>query len=57
VSEYYIAEDISSIYEGMTIAVDYEDWELFRKINRAQMPVLLIYLAKQVDLKKLGLTH
>jgi len=51
-SEYYIAEDISSVYEGMTIAVDYEDWELFRKINRAQMAVLLIYLAKQVDLKK-----
>ena len=55
VSEYYIAQDISAVYEGMVIAVDYEDWEdweLFRRINRAQMAILLIYLAKQVNLKK-----
>jgi IS4 transposase len=52
VSEYYIAQDIAAVYEGMVIAVDYEDWEIFRQINRAQMAILLIYLAKQVDLKK-----
>jgi hypothetical protein len=52
VSEYYIAQDISAVYEGMVIAVDYEDWELFCRINRAQMAILLIYLAKQVNLKK-----
>jgi hypothetical protein len=52
VSEYYIAQDIAAVYEGMVIAVDDEDWELFRQINRAQMAILLIYLAKQVNLKK-----
>ena len=52
VSEYYIAQDIAAVYEGMVIAVDDGDWELFRQVNRAQMAVLLIYLAKQVNLKK-----
>jgi hypothetical protein len=52
VSEYYIAKEIASVYDGMEIAVDYEDWRLFRHINRAQMVVLLIYLAKQVNLKR-----
>ena len=28
------------------------DWEFFRRVNRAQMAVTLIYLAKQVNLKK-----
>ena len=36
----------------MVIAVDYEDWAIFRVVNRAEMAVLLIYLAKQIDLKK-----
>lgn len=52
VSEYYISSEISAIYEGMIIAVDYNDWEFFRKVNRAQMAVILIYLAEQVNLKK-----
>lgn len=53
VSEYYIADDIKSVYSGMVIAVDYEDWAIFRVINCEEMAILLIYLAKQVDLKKL----
>jgi IS4 transposase len=53
VSEYYIADDIKAVYSGMVIAVDYEDWAIFRVVNRAGMALLLIYLAKQVDLKKL----
>jgi IS4 transposase len=52
VSEYYIADDINSIYEGMDIAVDDNAWNIFRSLNCAQMAVLLIYLAQQVDLKK-----
>jgi hypothetical protein len=52
VSEYYIADDIKAVYDGMVIAVDYDDWAIFRVVNRAEMALLLIYLAKQVDLKK-----
>ena len=52
VSEYYIASEIGAVYEGMVIAVDYDDWEFFRQVNRAQMAVILIYLAEQVNLKK-----
>ncbi|MCK5871844.1 MAG: transposase [Methylococcales bacterium] len=52
VSEYYIASEITAVYEGMVIAVDNNDWEFFRRVNRAQMAVILIYLAEQVNLKK-----
>ncbi|MBK8534650.1 MAG: transposase [Candidatus Competibacteraceae bacterium] len=52
VSEYYIAEDISTVYEGMIIAVDDDEWNRFRHLSDAAMIVLLIYLAKQVNLKK-----
>jgi IS4 transposase len=52
VSEYYIADDIKAVYDGMVIAVDYDDWAIFRVVNRAEMALLLIYLAKQVDLKR-----
>ncbi len=52
VSEYYIADDIKAVYSGMVIAVNYDDWAIFRLVNRTEMVVLLIYLAKQVDLKK-----
>ena len=52
VSEYYIAEDISAVYEGMIIAVNDDEWNRFRHLSCAEMIVLLIYLAKQVNLKK-----
>jgi len=53
VSEYYIAEDISAVYEGMIIAVNDDEWNRFRHLSCAEMIVLLIYLAKQVNLKNL----
>ncbi|MBK8537872.1 MAG: transposase [Candidatus Competibacteraceae bacterium] len=52
VSEYYIAEDISTVYEGMIISVDDDEWNRFRHLGDSEMIVLLIYLAKQVNLKK-----
>jgi hypothetical protein len=52
VSEYYIAEEIATVYEGMMIAVDSNDWDMFRYANKEQMALLLIYLAKQVNLEK-----
>ncbi|MBK8538086.1 MAG: hypothetical protein IPL59_25155 [Candidatus Competibacteraceae bacterium] len=57
VSEYYIAEDISTVYEGMIIAVDDDEWNRFRHLGDSEMIVLLIYLAKQVNLKKFNSVH
>jgi len=52
VSEYYIAQDISAVYEGMIIAVDYREWNIFRNIRCAEMTVLLMLLANQINLKR-----
>jgi hypothetical protein len=53
VSEYYIASDIRAIYSGMVIAVDYEDWSVFREATIAQMAVLLVDLARACKLEKM----
>ena len=53
VSEYYIASDIRAIYSGMVIAVDYEDWFVFREATIAQMAVLLVDLARTCNMLKL----
>lgn len=52
VSEYYIADDISTVHEGMMIAVDEDDWSVFRDADLPYMAFLLVHLAEQVDLKK-----
>jgi hypothetical protein len=52
-SEYYIASDIRAIYSGMVIAVDYEDWSIFRDATIAQIAILLIDLARTCNLVKL----
>jgi putative colanic acid biosynthesis UDP-glucose lipid carrier transferase len=53
VSEYYIASDIRAIYSGMVIAVNYEDWSIFRDVTIAQMAILLVDLAHTCNLAKL----
>ncbi|MBK8753920.1 MAG: hypothetical protein IPL99_20725 [Candidatus Competibacteraceae bacterium] len=53
-SEYYIVEDISTVYEGMIIAVDDDEWNRFRHLSDAAMiGFLLIYLAKTSQFKNL----
>ncbi len=51
ISEYYIAQDISAVYDGMIIAVDYKEWGIFRNIRCAEMTVLLMLLSKQINLR------
>lgn len=53
VSEYYIAATVRSNYSGMLIAVDYQEWDIFRKASVAQMALLLLDLARGCDLSKL----
>ncbi len=51
-SEYYIASEIKAVYEGIIIAINYDDWWFSRRENRAQIAVILIHFAEQVNLKK-----
>ena len=53
VSEYYIASNVRSTYSGMLIAVDYQEWEVFRHATVAEMTSLLLHLASACDLSKL----
>ena len=53
VSEYYTAQEISGVYEGMIIAADYKEWDIFRNIRCAEMTVLLMLLARQINLRHL----
>lgn len=52
VSEYYIAEEISTTYNGMIIGVPDEQWHFFRDRTVSQVGVLLIELAFWIDLSK-----
>ena len=53
VSKYYTAQEISAVYEGMIIAVDYKEWDIFRNISCAEMTGLLMLLARQINLRHL----
>lgn len=52
VSEYYIAEEISTTCTGMVIAVPDEEWGVFRKGTVYEVAVLLVELASRMDLSK-----
>ena len=52
VSEYYIAEEISSTYNGMLIAVPEQQWNIFRQASCSEMATLLLGLASRIDLLK-----
>ena len=50
VSGYYLADEISATYRGMMIAVDAEQWVIFRQLTPAQLVQLLRKLARKVKL-------
>ncbi len=50
VSGYYLADEISATYRGMMIAIEAEEWEIFRKLTQAQLVQLLRKLAKKMKL-------
>ena len=51
-SGYYLADEISSVYQGMFIAIPEEYWVEFRKILTAQLIKLLKMLSKKVKLSR-----
>lgn len=51
-SGYYLADEISSVYQGMLIAISEEYWVEFRKLSTAQLIKLLKMLSKKVKLSR-----
>lgn len=52
ISDYYIAEEISTTCNGMSIAVSEEDWVVFTKGSVSEVSSALLYLAKKINLSK-----
>ena len=52
VSDYYIAEEVSTISGGMSIAVPEIEWGVFRDGIISEVVELLLYLTRNIDLKK-----
>jgi hypothetical protein len=52
VSEYYIAQEIETTTDGMSIAISENEWTLFTQVSSAELASLLLYIASYVDLKK-----
>ena len=50
VSGYYLADEISGTHRGMMIAIDAEQWVIFRQLTLAQLVQLLRKLARKVKL-------
>jgi len=51
-SGYYLADEISATYCGMMIAIEAEQWVIFRKLTQAELVQLLRRLAKKVKLSR-----
>lgn len=52
VSDYYIAEEISTTYNGMMLIVPEDDWDIFIKGTIAEVSTALLYLASNMNLAK-----
>ena len=52
VSEYYIAQEIETTTDGMSIAISENEWTLFTQVSSAELASILLYIASYVDLKK-----
>jgi IS4 transposase len=51
-SGYYLADEISGTYRGMMIAIEAEEWEIFRELSHAELIQVLRKLGKKVKLSK-----
>jgi hypothetical protein len=52
VSDYYIAEEIASVTDGMEIAVPESDWTIFVEVSLFELGQIILYLAKKINLEK-----
>lgn len=52
VSDYYIAEEVSTISGGMSLIVPETEWDPFLKGSISEVSLILLYLAGQLNLRK-----
>jgi len=52
VSGYYVANELSSIYPGMMIAIPAKRWHIFRKMSTREFADTLLSLASKVKLRR-----
>jgi hypothetical protein len=50
VSLYYLANDVSTTYHGMMIAIPEREWDVFARMSAAEMAATLLELAQRVNL-------
>ena len=51
VSLYYIANEISTTYTGMMIAIPEPEWDIFYALDTVELAVILLDLARRVRLQ------
>ena len=51
-SDYYLAEEVSSMYRGMMVAIGVPHWQVFPQMSVQQFTETLQQLATQVDLQR-----
>ena len=51
VSLYYMANDITTTYHGMMIAIPEPEWDVFYAMNKAELADILVELAQNVRLE------
>lgn len=52
VSEYYIAQEIETTTDGMSIAIPEKEWAVLTQISSVELASILLHIAAYVDLKK-----
>lgn len=52
VSEYYIAQEIETTTDGMSIAIPEKAWAVFTQISSVELASILLHITTYVDLKK-----
>ena len=57
VSNYYLAEEVASTYEGMMIALPPREWEVFRRVGAVEFAEFLQATAELAWLAKYPLSH
>jgi IS4 transposase len=51
VSLYYLANDLSTTYNGMMIAIPEAEWDVFARMSASEMAATLLALAQRVNLR------
>lgn len=52
VSGYYVADELSSVYQGMMIAIPEKHWQIFRRMSAREFAETLRVLASRVNLRR-----